>query len=94
MGHTSRNIEDRSTNGDFNCWGLTHEISEEQNFSILPRVHSWLVKKLAVFSCFPNSLAEAKMKKIQVIALAKKISKQLSIGFVLCLTLIKSVLVK
>ena len=52
--HSGRNMEDSCTEDDLNCSGLTQEISEEKNFSILPRDSfcDILVKNVAAFcSC-------------------------------------------
>ena len=38
MGHTSRNIEDSGAEVDLNCVGLAQEVSEENNFSMWPRL--------------------------------------------------------
>jgi hypothetical protein len=37
MGHTCRNMEDSCTEGELEFWGLALEVSEENNFSMLPR---------------------------------------------------------
>ena len=34
VGHLIRNLEDGGTKGNFNCWGLTQEVSEEKNASM------------------------------------------------------------
>ena len=60
MGHTSRIIE------DVNCGGLTQEVSEKKNFSMLPRNHSCdiLAKNIAYFCHCPKSLPKAKVKSL------------------------------
>ena len=41
MGHPSRNMEDISRSaGELNCEVLAQAVSEEKNFSMLPRDHS------------------------------------------------------
>ena len=40
IGHTSRSMEDRGARSDLNCQGLTQEIPEKKNFSMLARDHS------------------------------------------------------
>ena len=53
MGHPSRNMEDSSTECDSMTSGaLAQEVSEDKNFSMLPRDHSCdiLVKSVATFA--------------------------------------------
>ena len=59
MGHTSRSMEDSSA-----MWGLAQELSEEKNFSVLPREHSGdiLVKNMAAYCPCSKSLLETKLK--------------------------------
>ena len=51
MGHTSRSMEDNGAENDLNCGGMVQEISEEKNFSMLPRDRSCdiLVKNVIAF---------------------------------------------
>ena len=79
--------------------GLGQELSEEKNFSMLPRDCSCdiLVKNVAAFSHCCKSLPEDKVKRFRLLAMAKEISKQPSIDSILWLpvfTLTKNVLVK
>ena len=75
MGHSRINMEDSSTEGDFNCEGLAQEVSEEQNVSMLPRDCSCdtLVWNVASF-CPLRSLPEAKVKRVKLIVLTKEVS--------------------
>jgi hypothetical protein len=58
MGHPSRNMEDSGAEGDLNCGGLAQEVSEEKNFSLLPRNSSCdiSVKNVTAFCPCPKSL--------------------------------------
>lgn len=89
-GHTSRNIEYSSAEGDLDSGGLTREISEK-NFSMLPTHCSCdiLVMNVAGFCFCPKSLTEAKIKRFILTASAKDISKQPSIHSVLWFTVRK-----
>lgn len=65
MGHTSRNMEDRYTEGELEFGGLTVEVSEE-NFSMLPRDCScYVLVKNGCFCLHLKSLPEAKMKRFR-----------------------------
>lgn len=88
-------MENNSSKCDLNCGSLTQVFSEE-NFILLPRDHSYavLVKNMAVFCTFLNSLSKANMKRLRLIALKKKISKQPIIDAVLWFNLMKSILIK
>ena len=84
MGYTSRNLEDSGAK----CYlysrqELHQEVSEEMNFSVLPRDHSYtLVKNVADFCPCLKSLPEAKVKNFGLVLLAEDISKQPSIDSV------------
>jgi hypothetical protein len=69
---------------------------EGKNFNMLPKDHSCgtLMKDVAAFCPCPKNLSRAKVERFKLIASAKEISKQPTIDFVLCFTLIKSVLMK
>ena len=71
MGHTSKNMEDSGTEGDLNCGRLAHEVSEEKNFSMLPKDCSCdiLVKNVVAFCPCSKSLLKAKMTRFRLIAL-------------------------
>jgi hypothetical protein len=78
-----------------NSWGLTQKVSEEKNVNMWPTncFCDVLVKNMAAFCLCP----EAKVKRFRLIVLAKEITKQSSINFVVWLlkfTLMKSILVK
>ena len=78
MGHTSRNIEDSSSKCELmNCGGLPQEVSEEKNFSVLPRDHSCdiLIKNVAVFCSSSKSLPEAKVESFGLMLLTGKTVK-------------------
>ena len=61
-GHTSRNMKDNGVKNNLNCWGLAHGDSKE-NFSMLPRDHSFdILKKVVAFCLCPKSLLETKVK--------------------------------
>ena len=40
MGHNSRSMENRDTKNYLNCQEFSQDVSEEKNFSMLPRDHS------------------------------------------------------
>ena len=96
MGHTSKSMEDSGAEGDLNCGSLAHEVSEEKNFSMLPRDCSCdiLVKNVVAFCPCTKSLLKTMTKRFRLIALTKEIPKQLSIDCVLWFTLKKSILIK
>lgn len=97
--HPRRNIEDIGAGGDLNFWGLGQEVSEEKNVNMWPRdcFCDVLVKNMAAFCPCPKNLPEAKVKRFRITALAKEISKQSSINFVVWLlkfTLTKCIFMK
>jgi len=53
MGHTSRNMEDSSDEGDLKHGGQAQEVSEEKNFSMWPRYHSCDILAKNVFALCP-----------------------------------------
>lgn len=62
-------MEDSSVNSDLNCRGLVKKISEERNFSMLPRNHSCgiLGKNVAGLCSCPKYLSEAKVNSFGLI---------------------------
>ena len=90
MGHTSRNMEVNDAEFDLmNCWGLPQEVSEEENFSMLPRDHSSniLLRNMVAFCLCLTILPEAKVKSFVLMLLAKEISKQLNIDRLCCVVI-------
>ena len=78
-------MEDSGADCDLRNDGeLTQEVSEEKNFSMLPRDHSCdiLVKKVAAFCPCLKSLNVAKGKIFGLVSLAEEISKHPSIDSV------------
>ena len=57
--------------------GLVQEVSEEKNFSMLPKDYSCniLVKNVAVFRPCLKNLPEVKVKRFRLILLAEEISR-------------------
>ena len=99
MDHPSRNTEDISAEGDFNCAGLTQVVIMEKNFSMWPIdcPCDILMKNVAAFHPCLKSLPVAKVKRFRLIALTKEVSKQPGINSVVWLlkfTLMKSILMK
>lgn len=91
--------QDSGTDDDLHCGGLAQEVSEEKNFTMLPREGSYdiLVKNVAAFCPSLKSLPEDKVKRFRLIALTKEISKQPSadsVTWLLLSTLTESVLMK
>ena len=76
-------------------WELAQEVSEEKNFSMLPRDLSCdiLVKKVATFCSCPKNLPKAKMKRFGLIPLAEKISKQPNIDSVEGLLVLRLIMI-
>jgi hypothetical protein len=73
-------MEDSSSaEGDLKCGSLTKEVSE---------------KNVAAFCPYLKSLPEAKVKRLSLITMAKEISKQPLIDFILWFIIIKSILIK
>lgn len=68
-------MEDNAAESCLNHGGLAREISEEKNFSILPRDLSCniLVKKVACFCPCPKSLYAAEVKNFELILLGEEI---------------------
>ena len=69
MGHTCGSMEDGGAESDLMYYpGLDQNVSEEKNFSMLPRNCSCdiLVKNVAAFRHCPESLPEAKVKKFWI----------------------------
>jgi hypothetical protein len=96
MGYHSRNTEDFVTEYDLNCADLTQEVSVEKNFSMRPRNHfcGIFVKNVATFCPCLKSLPECKIKRFILVAVTKEVAKKSSGNFFLCLSLMKSVLIK
>ena len=84
MGPSSGRMEHSRAEGDLSCGGLVQEVSEK-NFSMCPNNHSCdiLVTNGAAFCPCLKGLPEASMKRFRLIALAKEISKQPGINFVM-----------
>ena len=84
MGHPSRNMEDFVAGSNLNYVDLAREISKE-NFRMWHKDSfcGILVKNVTTFCPCLKSLPEAKVKRLRLIALAKGISKQLSVDSVL-----------
>ncbi|MGE9574538.1 hypothetical protein ACQP3C_26175 [Escherichia coli] len=78
MGHTNRRLENNAVDTNVDYDSLAQEVSEEKNFSMLPRDCSCniLVKNVAAFCPCLNSLPEAKVKSFGLIPLAEETSKQ------------------
>ena len=58
--------EDSGAEGDLDFGGLAREVSEERNFSMLPRGRSYvLVENVAAFCPCMKSLFEAKVKRFR-----------------------------
>jgi hypothetical protein len=70
-------MEDIVVEDDLNSGYLDQVVSEEKNFSILSRHHSFsiLMKNMATLSPCPKSLPEIEVKRFSIIALKKEISK-------------------
>jgi hypothetical protein len=81
---------------DLNCKDLAQEVSVERNFRMWPRecFCNILVTNVAAFCPSLKSLPESKVKRFLLIALTKRDSKKPSRHFVLCLSLMKSILKK
>ena len=96
MSHTIKNMSDSGAGVDLNCSHLAQEVSEEKNFSMLPRDHSCdvLVKTVAAVCPCPKRLPEAKLKRFRLISLAKENLKQPSLDSVWSFTLMKNILIK
>ena len=77
MGHPSRNMEDFVAGSNLNCVDLAQEISKEKNFRMWHKdcFCGILVKNVATFCPCLKSLPEAKVKRLILIALTKKVSK-------------------
>ena len=77
--------------GNLNCVDLAQEISKEKNFSMWHKdcLCGILVKNVATFCPCLKSLPEAKVKRLELIALTKEVSKKPSRDFVLWLSLMK-----
>ena len=74
--HPCRNMEDIGVEDGLNCADLAQDVSEEKNFSMLPRdCSSYIVKKnVTAFCPCLKSLPEAKVKRFRLIALTKEVS--------------------
>jgi hypothetical protein len=96
IGYFSRNMEEFVTKSDLNCSDLDQGFSVAKNFSMLPRdsFYSILVKNMAEFFLCLKSLPEAKVKRLRLIALTKEVLEMPIMDFVLCLSLMKSILNK
>ena len=85
MGHPSRNMEDLAAGSNLNCVDLAQEISKEKNFRMWHK--DWfcgiLVKNVATFCPCLSNLPEAKVKRLELIALTKEVSKKPSRDFFL-----------
>ena len=68
MDHPSRNMKDIGAKSELNSGGLNEEVSDEENFSMLPSDHfcDILVKNVAAFCPCLKSLPEAKSEEIQI----------------------------
>ena len=91
--HPGRNEKDSGAECDVSCAALAPEVSEEWNFTVLPRSHSQdvLVKNVATFCLIP----EAKVKRFRLIELRKEVTEKPCIDFIFWFTLMnmKSVVV-
>ena len=78
MGHPSRNVEDIGSKSNLNCGCLVLKVSTEKFFSMWQTecFLDVLVKNVAAFCLYPNSLPETKVKTFIFIALTKDISKK------------------
>ena len=79
IGHPSRNMDDICGGCDLNSGDCSYDV--------------WMKNADAFCLCL-GTLPETKVKRFWLIALAKDISEMPSIDFVLCFTLVKSVLIK
>jgi len=72
-------MEDSGADRDLNYGCLAQEVSEEKNFSMLPRNHSCdiLVKNVFAFCPCSKSLPEAKVKRFRLFPLSKKSQNKL-----------------
>ena len=90
---SSQVFDHSSIVGYLDCQKLARNISEEKNFSMLPRDCSCdiLVKYVAAFFSSLKNLPKVKVKRFTLIPLAEEISKQPSIVSVvwLLVTLMK-----
>jgi hypothetical protein len=68
-------MEDLVAGSNLNCVDLAQEISKEKNFRMWHKDWFCLVKNVATFCPSLKSLPEAKVKRLILIALTKKVSK-------------------
>jgi hypothetical protein len=88
-------MEDFVAENDLNCADLAQEMSVENNLRIWPRDFLWYLSEECGYFCpCLKSLPGAKVKRLRLIALMKKVSETPIMDFVLWLSLMKSILNK